>query len=174
MDKSDWDCLHQLVADCALALFEGVEIPLEYRGLVPGSTTAKTIAVLGFAGEHLRGAVVLEAPEGVLERSLPCGEPTPEAVLDWAGELANQLCGRIKNRLLGHGIVIQLATPTIISGQVTTVTAEPTAKAAHQFQTDRGEGIAVRFSALPSPEIVFLPLVESSESAVDEGDCLLF
>ncbi len=172
MEKSDWDCLHQLVADCALALFEGVEVPLEYRGLVPGSTTATTIAVLGFAGEHLRGAVVLEAPETVLTRSLPCGEPTSEALLDWAGELANQLCGRIKNRLLTHGVVIQLATPTVISGQVTTVTAEPTAKAAHQFQTARDEAIAVRFSALPSPELVFLPVVESN--AADEGDCLLF
>jgi hypothetical protein len=69
--------------------------------------------VIGFTGDAMRGTLVLAPTRKLLERSysaLPC------EFRDWAGELANQLLGRIKNSLRAYGIEIHASTPVILKG----------------------------------------------------------
>lgn len=71
------------------------------------------ISILGFGDQDLRGSSVLVAtPASVC--SLAVG--TVDNVLDWIGELNNQIVGRLKNRLAVFGLNPQLGTPMSVSG----------------------------------------------------------
>jgi hypothetical protein len=72
------------------------------------------------------GSALLVAPFEFLSR---CGPPTLRSrtltrssasdwilVRDWSMELANQVVGRVKNRLLPYGVTLQTSCPTAVSG----------------------------------------------------------
>lgn len=83
---------------------------------VTGVTSAEEVAfagVIGFTGHNIRGTLVLAPTRSLLESS---HQASPAALGDWAGELANQLLGRIKNRLRGYGVEIHVTTPVILRG----------------------------------------------------------
>lgn len=68
--------------------------------------------VMGFVGENVRGTCLLAAPQVTILASAP-----PNAVpRDWVGELANQLVGRLKSKLMARGATIGLSTPVVLSG----------------------------------------------------------
>ena len=96
------------------------ELVLHYSGQQAVSRRSPTIpaesdfvSILGFGDQDLRGSSVLVAtPEFV--RSLASGPV--HSVLDWIGELNNQIVGRLKNRLARLGLNPQLGTPISVSG----------------------------------------------------------
>jgi hypothetical protein len=75
---------------------------------------------IGFSGEGIRGALVIAAKPGFFVATYPL--PPPEAVPgsddvdDWARECANQLLGRMKNRLGTRGVQISVSTPMALRG----------------------------------------------------------
>jgi hypothetical protein len=69
--------------------------------------------VVGFAGPSVRGTCLLATTEGPLVQS----DPVRGASRDWIGELVNQLVGRVKNRVLAHGLEFYVTTPVVIRGQ---------------------------------------------------------
>jgi hypothetical protein len=72
------------------------------------------VAIVTFSGQAAGGTLVLASSPSVLRRSLPY-EPDAsvpvEVLLDWCGELANQVLGRVKDRLVRHGATIYVGTP---------------------------------------------------------------
>jgi CheY-specific phosphatase CheX len=68
--------------------------------------------VMGFVGDSVRGSCLLAASIGALEAAAPPGA----AARDWVGELANQLVGRLKAKLLQRGATIALSTPVSLCG----------------------------------------------------------
>ena len=73
-------------------------------------------AVIGFAGTQMRGKSVVTYDLGLaMATCAECGDSVN--VLDWTGEVANQLLGRIKNKLLAHDVSIDLRTPVALSGE---------------------------------------------------------
>lgn len=68
--------------------------------------------VMGFVGDDVRGSCLLAAPTGAVEAAAPQGA----GARDWVGELANQLVGRLKAKLLQRGTTIALSTPLALSG----------------------------------------------------------
>jgi hypothetical protein len=68
--------------------------------------------VIGFVGRRVRGTCLLAGSEGPLAASCPEGG----RLYDWVGELANQLVGRLKSKLLGLGVEVALTTPIVLSG----------------------------------------------------------
>ncbi|HEX2877753.1 MAG TPA: chemotaxis protein CheX [Polyangiaceae bacterium] len=68
--------------------------------------------VMGFVGDHVRGTCLLAAPQGTIEAAAPEGAATR----DWVGELANQLVGRLKAKLMARGATIALSTPVVLRG----------------------------------------------------------
>jgi hypothetical protein len=68
--------------------------------------------VMGFVGDSVRGTCLLAAPEGTIRAAAPHAA----AARDWIGELANQLVGRLKAKLMARGGTIALSTPVVLRG----------------------------------------------------------
>lgn len=69
--------------------------------------------IIGFTGDAIQGCLVLAASQDVLQASYPL---PGHAGNDWIAELANQHVGRLKTRLLDHGVTIVITTPLVLSG----------------------------------------------------------
>ena len=72
------------------------------------------IAVIGFSGHKLDGAVGFAAEESILIEGY--GEANTPLSDGWVGEIANQLLGRLKNALLAYGVEVQIAIPMVLHG----------------------------------------------------------
>ena len=116
MRSDEWNQLHEIVATSAGDLLASVGLDAVYLGRVGGRelACADTISIIGLAG-GLRGMLVLSLPPELLARSHPGAPAVPTDFIDWLSELANLLLGRIKCRLLAHGVTIELSTPLIVS-----------------------------------------------------------
>ena len=68
--------------------------------------------VMGFVGDSVRGTCLLAAPQGTVEAAAP----KQAGARDWVGELANQLVGRLKAKLMARGATIALSTPVVLRG----------------------------------------------------------
>lgn len=75
------------------------------------------VAILPFAGPVLTGQLLLAGTADVIAHTLPSADMrTPEFLLDWTGELSNQILGRVKERLLRRGADLGVETPTVYVG----------------------------------------------------------
>jgi CheY-specific phosphatase CheX len=76
-------------------------------------------ACIGLSGSTVRGALVVVARPTFFTLTYPSELGVPRSdddVADWAGEVANQLLGRIKNRLSTYGLDFTTSTPTVVRG----------------------------------------------------------
>lgn len=148
-------------------LFEAYGVKLTPTDEPWGAAGEKQLCgVIGFVGRRLRGTCVLAGSEAPIVASCP----TSGGTRDWVGELANQLAGRLKAKLLALGVEVHLTTPVVLSG----IRLQPLPTRNHAprlFATDDGQIMV--WIEIDSPEGVSL----GSEPPVphgDEGDILLF
>jgi hypothetical protein len=115
MRNPDNEPLDDMLFDCSRELFASYELDLQpcSRDEFPAPEDLAFCGVMGFGGKQLRGALVLATTREPLERTSPAGLTSQR---DWVCELANQLMGRIKNRLLVLGVEVLLSTPSGLSG----------------------------------------------------------
>lgn len=108
--------IDDLLFDCCQELFQAYQLPVHPRSReeFPSPEQLALCGVMGFCGRQLRGALVLATTREPLEVTNPGGVTSQR---DWICELANQLMGRVKNRLLALGVEIHLATPAGLSGE---------------------------------------------------------
>lgn len=104
-----------IAVESATALFSAYGLSLS---TVPGDvaeaqTDLAYIALMKFANPQANGTLVLGCGEHTLASSIPA----PAAPRDWMAELANQLFGRMKNRLLRQDVVFWGVPPSVVSGQ---------------------------------------------------------
>jgi CheY-specific phosphatase CheX len=89
----------------------GGDAPLDRENLLA--------ACIGLSGTTVRGALVVVARPTFFKATYPpeLGVPrSDDDVADWGGEVANQLLGRIKNRLSTYGLDFTTSTPTVVRG----------------------------------------------------------
>jgi CheY-specific phosphatase CheX len=99
-------------------------------------------AVVGFNGSDLRGTALLATTFELAAlarpaslRKVPLSASTASdwiIVRNWAGELCNQVIGRIKNKLNRNGIALDVSPPAAFSGSALTF-ALPKSPAAYHF-----------------------------------------
>jgi len=108
--------LDDLVFDCCRELFTAYALDVRPLGRhdFPPMDSLALCGVMGFGGKQMRGGLVLVTTREPLELTNPSGSTSQR---DWVCELANQLMGRVKNRLLLLGVEILLATPASLSGE---------------------------------------------------------
>jgi len=108
--------IDNLVYDCSRELFAAYTLDMHPRSRhdFPASEELALCGVMGFGGKQMRGALVLATTREALEQTNPGNFGSQR---DWVCELANQLVGRVKNRLLLLGVEILLATPAGLSGE---------------------------------------------------------
>jgi CheY-specific phosphatase CheX len=178
--EEDRQRIDDAVVSSTASVLEGHGLAVAYAGVVAIGDVLPdaTAVVLGFAGEEMRGSVLLSAPDVVLASSYPVAPPPEglpkEELIDWAGELANLLLGRIKHRLATYGVRIQLSTPTAVTGFYLQARSpgRDLLRAVHAF--DVGEStVFLRFEAAPSAGLV-LRVEEPPPPLPQEGEPILF
>lgn len=102
-----------------VALFEHLEVPVAFEA-PPERAKCDLACSIGFASPSLRGSITMTADRAFVIQSRPPElrgiKPSEIEVSDWMGELGNQLLGRLKNRLIAYGVVIDLGTPAVLYG----------------------------------------------------------
>jgi CheY-specific phosphatase CheX len=140
----------------------------------PMPTDESVMAVIGYAGEKVRGALVLTTRRPAIETWLAAlGEADENAdVCDALGEFSNMLLGRLKGRLLPEGFPILLSTPTTASGGGLRLSnpVRPSAWLAFEGPNWR---LDVRLDATFEEGFVLQPS-DGRQAAADAGDMLLF
>jgi CheY-specific phosphatase CheX len=84
-------------------------------------------SVVGFQGAGVRGSMTIRSSPEFFRATRPAapgkGAPVEAALVDWAGEVVNQLLGRFKNKVMAHGLDFQVGLPVTITGDNLTESA---------------------------------------------------
>ncbi|HEX6274670.1 MAG TPA: chemotaxis protein CheX [Polyangiaceae bacterium] len=176
MKPSSVEMLDSAVEAAALALFESAGLPLEKSAAI-GRADDNIGASIGFTSPKLRGALVLISTRELVARSLPVeleGGTSEEQISDWMGELANQLLGRLKNKLLALGVALEMSTPTVIWG-LELASKETRSRLRRRF-TFRHEDqpLSVFIDAVAAPDFEFTASDTAQGAGVLEGELQLF
>jgi hypothetical protein len=90
----------------------GVELTTSDTRWDERAEEVKLFGVIGFSGKGVRATCLIGAEHSLVEASCRVSS-RPR---DWIAELANQLIGRVKMKLLGHGVSVTMTTPLALSG----------------------------------------------------------
>jgi hypothetical protein len=103
-----------MTADTCVELFEqyGVNLTPAPAGWVRRNPDPALFGIIGFVGNGVRATCLLGAEQQLIDASCRVGGRRR----DWVAELANQLIGGVKVRLLGCGVTVTMTTPLALSG----------------------------------------------------------
>jgi CheY-specific phosphatase CheX len=144
----------------------------------PSATGPDTIvASIGLAGVDFRGALVIHAPPAFFQRSYPASLKrtviSDAQMIDWAGEISNQLLGRLKNRLCQFGLDFAISTPTVVRGDKLVLNAAIPSSVQHGLRVGEARADIVLNVAHDSGGPL-LPASGQPQVASLEGEALLF
>src|SRR5688572_11128468 len=100
------DVFDQLVASSITELFaaRGIQV----RSTTQSGASIEYAATLGFSSDRMRGMIGLgmspDTMRAMMAREHNAGPPGNAE--DWLAESVNQLLGRLKNKLMGYGLVL--------------------------------------------------------------------
>ena len=131
-------------------------------------------SIIGFKGAQLRGGLAFVAPTALIAKTLPVPRNQERGELqlrDWSGEIANQLAGRLKNKLAARALQFDVGTAVCFRGMSIKLSFVPGT-----------EGIAMSFTIAPAGVRVYLDCSFANLTASDqdtvrivpEGDVVLF
>lgn len=141
---------------------------------VPSSTVVLG-SIIGFRGKAIRGGLAFVAPLELISEMLPVPKDSERADLqlrDWSAEIANQLVGRLKNKLSQRSVDFDVGTAVCFTGKSIRLVFLPDA-----------EGLSLSFRSGTTSVRVHLDCTMATEIAdgnvedlriVPEGDVLLF
>ena len=164
---------------CTVELFGGYNLPVEPRpsaGEIADADGKFVVSVIGFAGDGVRGALVLVAtPATVMDwlRAINGGEGGVSGDLcDTIGEFSNMLLGRLKAKLLREGLPILLSTPTTAIGLNLGLAASGATSKWFDFAASDWRA-AVRLHATFDDDFALRGEVPSAQPA-EAGDMMMF
>jgi CheY-specific phosphatase CheX len=178
MQKDLWFTVHPLLADCCTALFESYGVTVQCDGEVDFSqlNDEGMAAFIGFLGDTIRGALVIGAPSVLIAQALPShargARVSDEDQRDWAGELANQLLGRMKIKLAMYGIEFEMSTPCAVVGN--DLRSFKSVETSRVLQFSAGEQrLYVEFDVQTTPEFRFFETPLPEEAPIQAGELLM-
>jgi hypothetical protein len=158
--------IDSIVTQCCLELFFHYEMDITAIDKAPADLNLMFCGVIGFAGDDLRGSLLLACSK----EPLAAAGDSPKAIRDWLAELSNQLLGRVKNRLIMLGATIYCSTPIVLRGDhLAPIENQPLPQL---FQTNGGVA-SVWFEAEVRPDLILAQSPDQS-ATVQEGETLLF
>jgi hypothetical protein len=165
-DAANHRILHSIVTRASVELFSAYKVHLTRRKELAPTEETTFAATIGFTGASMRGALLLAPTETALARTYPSGKQPH----DWASELANQLLGRIKNRLVSYGVEICPSVPVAIKGRGLSIVARGDIPP-YLFDAQPGL-VTVLFDVEMHHELILAP--QDVTPCPTEGDTLLF
>ncbi|HTV24844.1 MAG TPA: chemotaxis protein CheX [Polyangiaceae bacterium] len=166
--------LEGIVRDATRALFGGYGAPLELDASPAHETLerASFVAVIGFSSSTFNGSLLMALPNDVVARTLPAAGGD---LMDWCGELANQLLGRLKNQLVEYRVSINMTLPVVISGGRFALPAKTRPVTRYFTFASAFGNLLVRLEAELSPDVELVRQVRiEGGRALEEGELLLF
>lgn len=175
------------VTDVALELFGASGWPVKVapaNGLKSSLEVASvTASRMVFGGKQLSGSLLIAAPFEVIAACRPFKGSRQELsrssagdwiyVRDWTKELANQLLGRIKNRLVQHDVVLDSGVPTALNGPSAMAEIKAQPRPPLRLGDGNSKEVLIWFDATTKPGIS-LTLSERKQTVPREGDVILF
>jgi hypothetical protein len=107
--------LDSLVQACLVDLFTAYEVacaPMPNWSLASAPIPEASVSETFRTADGSSGRLTLSLPTELLAHMK--ADESSSVRMDWARELANQLVGRIKNRLLAFGVRLELGLPTLL------------------------------------------------------------
>ena len=106
MEDEQWASWRFLLSNTAIALFEHYGVTLQDEAhwtpvLGQGEHVAGSVY---FGGDTIQGALTVCATRDLLGRATPVPPELPIPLSDFAREIANQILGGMKSRLIRHGV----------------------------------------------------------------------
>jgi hypothetical protein len=182
MTESQWRTLSPIVEESCTGLFTSYGAPVAYAAECPGlSMYGQCMAAfIGFTSPQMRGSLLLATSLGMVQMSHPIDPRQirdPAADLqEWTGELANQLLGRIKNKLVPYGLALQLTPPVcMINREIRAVPTHTEEARVYQFK-GMGMDLFVRLGVTLAPgfTLTLAPDQGPVTLAPTEGEKMLF
>jgi hypothetical protein len=163
----------RLIQQATLVVFESYGVTLQ-PDTTPFAATLRRIQLLsmiGFSSPLLSGSLLLALPHSLVEQALPA----PGASLaDWSGELANQVLGRLKNRLLNQ-VVIHVSLPAVVAGESLQLPASLRQITRYFAFTSAWGNMFIRLDMEVKPGLELTNETDlDSEASIAEGELLLF
>lgn len=156
--------LQEILNQAAKDLFSNYTACVELRE-TPIDRPFDVGVVIGFVSPQMTGNMVLGMDEGAVRASMPSYIAMWQ---DWAGELGNQLLGRLVNQLLRYGVQGQMSTPIVVSHSL--LSSDGPSWNDVRLSVS-GFPVGVAFDCKTSAE--FIPCLSDLEIA-DEGETILF
>ncbi|HVV53238.1 MAG TPA: chemotaxis protein CheX [Polyangia bacterium] len=152
--------------------FPAVPAPVE-------EAAAATHDVAGFIGLSggVRGSLMISSATELFRGSYPStigGAPEPPDLLDWAGEMANQLLGRVKRRFCERGADFQISTPTAVRGRFLVGRSPAREGVCDLAFVVGGNVVAVSFEVCPDPSGKVFADAAQPIGCAPEGEMVLF
>lgn len=163
------ETVRELARTCCVELFGSYDVELSG---CEGSheATIELAGIIGFTHSALKGAMIVGCSEAILQRSHRAS--TGASRRDWSAELANQLLGRVKNRLVARGVDVDMTTPIALRGQHLTVDDADDKIKVLSFHSSDG-WVRVWIDLEVTGEIALTP-EDATVAVATEGEMMLF
>jgi CheY-specific phosphatase CheX len=160
--------VEQLAEEACLSLFDAYGVQLELQpGFAKGNDERSLTGVIGFTGTAITGMCLVSASEEPLIASNPAGG----SLRDWVAELSNQLAGRLKHKLLMHGVEVYITTPIVL--RATRIEPLPRRKLVPRgYVLKTGGNVSLWVEVDIGPDFQLSP--NAVETPVAEGETLMF
>jgi CheY-specific phosphatase CheX len=145
----------------------------------PSASCVELGSIAALRGRAIDGSLTFVAPVDLVARMYPAAgnTGTDKQLRDWCAEVANQLVGRLKNKLAAHHIDFEVGIPVCFSGRSIRLVFQPDAEGLSLLL--RADGHAVRvhldYSLEPVPMLSGGAVARPPRVRIAaEGDVLLF
>jgi CheY-specific phosphatase CheX len=172
--------IQKYLVKATVDLFEQYSMPVTHSfGGIADTSTPSVMAVIGFAADSVRGALLLLTARAVVVKLRPdelrSVRVSEDVVLrDVLGEFSNMLLGRVKTNLSTRGLWPLITTPTTIIGEGLELPAPTSGLSAwHRFSCEDGE-LFVRLDATLDTDFTLLPEQTQSTAPNREGAMVEF
>ncbi len=165
--------LDAMLQSSAVELFHsfGIAIAPSTRSkIIPADIDRSVGASITFTGHALSGELVLMVPAEVFALA-HTDDPRPYTSPDWTREMANQLLGRLRNRLMKCQVDLRSGLPRSFSGTVSDrerLKKKPLA--VYTFRTLRGD-VTVILAGIADDQVL---VYSGANESASEGDVILF
>ena len=148
----------------------GMELVPSVSGDVGGGAILYC-GIIGFSGEGIRGTMAVAGSDTMLGASNPVPGGAPR---DWVAEVANQLMGNVKSRLLGYDVEVWMSTPIVLRGERLALEVRGVVQS-HVYTCASVQGQVVLWVDVETtPEFQMSSVENTALSGLDGGKTLMF
>ncbi len=143
------------------------EVPLVNEAIT-SKVAGELTAIIGLSDPQFAASVTLTTTEA---SAVNLSYLVPAIAGDWLGELANQLAGRMKNKLTRYGLSPRLGIATIVRGKWIQIESFGTSACLATARFKHGE-VTAQLALDLSPDLQLI--VKDEQTAAAEGTMVLF